>query len=121
MAVKKCARALDLFIFKNWSEPFLSGRPDQTDRKQPNTINCLVKYDMTPDLGQHAVGVAQQEHDGQDGCYANRQSTGAIIGTHPEHDPTKHDQKHAGHVDLDQVVAQAPSHDERSLKGGEVT
>ena len=63
---------------------------------------------MTADLGQHAIGVAQQEHNGQDGCYANRQSTGAIIGTHPEHDPTEHDQKHAGYVDLDQVVAQAP-------------
>ena len=71
-------------------------------------------------LGECAVGVAEQEHNGEDGGDADGESAGAVARVHPEDDPAEHDQEQARHVHLDHVVAQVPLERERCRQDGVV-
>ena len=52
MAGKKCARALNLSIFKNWPEPVLFGQKDRTNGKRLNLNTRRHNVIRTPILPQ---------------------------------------------------------------------
>lgn len=83
--------------------------------------NKRGKSRWSSNLGEHCVDVTQQEDDGENTRDADGEPVTPIVRTHPEDDPTEHDQKDTREVKLNHVVSQAPLQQERHFDDGEIT